>query len=98
MADYTIWRDTLGQTGVALRADADENGVVDAGDYAIWRAHFGDAASAGTTTGDQLEAANVPEPGAYRLLGSLVLSLTSRRRRQSLIQQQKYAGGDGEDR
>jgi hypothetical protein len=64
-ADYTIWRDTLGST-TNLAADANLNGVIDSGDYQLWKANFGAVsvgagASAGTTT---------PEPGC-RLLGLL---------------------------
>ena len=40
LADYTVWRDTLGDT-TDLVADASGNNVVDADDYAIWKQHFG---------------------------------------------------------
>lgn len=42
-ADYTVWRDNLGDTGLALYAGADGNGngMIDSGDYAVWKAHFG---------------------------------------------------------
>jgi hypothetical protein len=36
-ADYTVWRDTEGET-TDLRADADGNGQVDQADYDLWKA------------------------------------------------------------
>jgi hypothetical protein len=40
-ADYTAWRDSLGETGDSLPADGNANGAVDAADYDEWRLHFG---------------------------------------------------------
>jgi len=41
-ADYTIWRDSLGQTvAVGTGADASDNGIIDAADYSIWQQHYG---------------------------------------------------------
>jgi hypothetical protein len=42
-ADYTVWRDTLGQTGLTpfSGADGDGDGTVDPDDYSVWKAHFG---------------------------------------------------------
>jgi hypothetical protein len=41
-ADYTVWRDHLGQTvAKGTGADADGSTVVDAPDYAIWAARYG---------------------------------------------------------
>jgi hypothetical protein len=42
-ADYTVWRNTLGQTGLAKYAGADGNGngMIDNADYDVWKAHFG---------------------------------------------------------
>jgi glucose/arabinose dehydrogenase len=42
-ADYTVWRDTLGQSGLTPFAGADGsgNGVVDMADYNVWNANFG---------------------------------------------------------
>src|SRR6185436_17549033 len=43
-ADYTMWRKTLGQTGLPpfSGADGDGDGTVDSDDYYTWRARFGD--------------------------------------------------------
>lgn len=41
-ADYTVWRDALGQTVTpGVGADGDGSGTIDAADYAIWRNHLG---------------------------------------------------------
>lgn len=55
--DYILWRDTLGQTGSALEADANHDNVVNSADYDIWRAHFGQSAAASFG-----ESAIIPEP------------------------------------
>jgi hypothetical protein len=48
-ADYTVWRDYLGQT-IDHPADGDDNGVVDQNDYAIWRNNFGNTLTGTTAT------------------------------------------------
>lgn len=40
-ADYSVWRDSLGATGIDLPADGSGNGTVDASDLEIWRSAFG---------------------------------------------------------
>jgi hypothetical protein len=62
-ADYTVWRDSLGQTGAGMPADGSGNNVVDQADYDLWKQHFGEIA--GFLSGS---AANVPEPPSYWLL------------------------------
>lgn len=57
-ADYTLWRDSLGQAGANLPADGNYDGTIDAGDYEIWKSHFGDSDGAGAGTAGQ----GVPEP------------------------------------
>ena len=44
-ADYTVWRNALGQTGVLLYSGADGNGdgMIGPEDYAVWKAHFGES-------------------------------------------------------
>lgn len=44
-ADYTVWRNSIGQTGTSLAADGDGNGKIDGGDYDVWRLYFGETAS-----------------------------------------------------
>ena len=62
-ADYTIWRDTLGQTGMGLSADGNGNGSIDSGDYDLWKANFGNHSGSGAGAN-----AAVPEPSTLVLL------------------------------
>ncbi|WP_442484644.1 hypothetical protein [Aeoliella sp. SH292] len=43
LADYTVWRDSLGATAAppGSGADGDSSGTIDAGDYTIWKNNFG---------------------------------------------------------
>ena len=71
LADYTVWRDALGQTGEGLVADGDFSGIVDMGDYQVWKDNFGVTAS-----NANLLTAPIPEPATAVLLimhGGLVL-------------------------
>ena len=62
MADYTVWRHTVGST-TDLRADANGDGVVNDADYGVWRSLFGTSyAGAALAAG-----AAVPEPASCAL-------------------------------
>lgn len=39
-ADYTVWRNSNGQSGIALPADGSGNGTVGPEDYDVWKANF----------------------------------------------------------
>jgi hypothetical protein len=54
-ADYTVWRDALGTSGVGLPADGDNSGSVTQADYTVWATNYGAALSSSS-------AAAVPEP------------------------------------
>ncbi|MEX2170757.1 MAG: hypothetical protein WD851_15680 [Pirellulales bacterium] len=75
-ADYTVWRDTLGQSGTDLAADGNGNDQIDAGDLNIWRAHFGAVSSGiGTSGGGSVgDVPAVPEPRAATLAAIAVLA------------------------
>ena len=80
-ADYTVWRDSFGQTGAGLDADNNVDGIVDELDYAAWKASFGQSlAGAGSAA-----SAAVPEPAALVLvaISSLALGASARRRSPS---------------
>jgi autotransporter-associated beta strand protein len=40
-ADFTVWRDTLGQTGGNVPADGNSDFTVNQADYDLWKQHFG---------------------------------------------------------
>ncbi len=70
MADYTVWRNKLGATGIGLAADGNGDAVVDAADYIVWKSSFGQSAESGIT------GVQVPEPATWLILG-WVLALPS---------------------
>jgi hypothetical protein len=72
-ADYAVWRNSLGQVGVALAADGNGNKQIDIGDYEIWRAHFGQTRAATATS------VAIPEPATLPLAVACLASLLVRR-------------------
>ena len=77
-ADYTVWRDTVGQSVYpGTGADGDGDGMVDQGDYAVWTSHFG-LSGPGAGSG---AAAAVPEPSTWllSLLAAASFSVLGRR-------------------
>jgi hypothetical protein len=75
-ADYTVWRDTLGQSVASPGDGADGNlsGTIDPGDFTFWKEHFGELVPG---PGAGAAAAAVPEPAAA-LLCLLGLALVLR--------------------
>jgi hypothetical protein len=76
-ADYTVWRDTLGQMGAGLAADGNGNEQIDAGDYDVWKLQYGTAAGASTHAHNAANA--VPEPSLALLMATSALTLFRRR-------------------
>lgn len=86
-ADYTIWRDTLGQTGTGLAADGtgadgSPDGVVDVLDYAFWKSHFNDSNGGGHHALGAV--ATVPEPFSLFSLALGMFAMLPARRRKEL--------------
>jgi hypothetical protein len=79
-ADYTVWRDSIGQTGSGLAADGDGNGTIGDGDYAVWRLFFGETTDGLGATGSA--SASVPEPACGWLVVSIVAALCPWQRRR----------------
>lgn len=82
-ADYTVWRDTMGQAVDAWEgADGDGDGMVTTADYEVWRRNYGLAA---TLPGGATASAAAPEPHASALLvvcAALASRRVGRRRRR----------------
>lgn len=75
-ADYTAWRDSLGQTGIDpfSGADGTGDGQVNADDYLVWRDNFGET--------DLITAAeSIPEPTSLAMLmiGTIAVCLQRQR-------------------
>ena len=66
-SDYVVWRKSLGQTGVGLKADGNLNNQIDASDFAFWRSRFGQTAGSGSNL-DSPNYVFVPEPNASQLI------------------------------
>ena len=78
-ADYTVWRDSLGETGYHLAADGNGDGKVDAADYDVWKSHFGETWP-GAGSGSGAASIAVPEPAAAIMLAIALASFAVRRR------------------
>jgi T5SS/PEP-CTERM-associated repeat protein len=85
-ADYTVWRNTLHQSGSGLAADGNRNGSIDVGDYGVWKSHYGEMSGSGSgaTAGrsSRVDAA-IPEPATLPLLMLAAAGWFLRRRETS---------------
>jgi hypothetical protein len=70
-ADYTVWRNTLDQSGFALPGDGDASGAVDRPDHFVWRENYGKE-SPTLGSGASGTVASLPEPSAIILAVSAV--------------------------
>jgi arabinogalactan endo-1,4-beta-galactosidase len=77
-ADYTVWRDALGQEGWDQIADGDADGRVDIGDYHVWKRNFGRIFDPRGGAG----ALAVPEPLGFLLAIQAWAVVASRPRRR----------------
>lgn len=62
-ADYTVWRDHLGQSFALPNRDTTNSGVINAQDYTFWVSRFGAISGAGS-----LGVGAVPEPASLAML------------------------------
>jgi GH25 family lysozyme M1 (1,4-beta-N-acetylmuramidase) len=83
-ADYTYWRDRIGQSvNMGTGADGDLSGVVDLGDYDVWKANFGKLVPNVPAGAGAQSAVGVPEPAAAGLLLLAVMNHLLCRRHRS---------------
>ncbi|MCO6044072.1 hypothetical protein NG895_09140 [Aeoliella sp. ICT_H6.2] len=82
IADYPVFRDMLGATGIGLAADGNGDGLISVLDYDVWKGNFGKTSTSSAGYGHQL---TVPEPAAVTslLLAIAIIGLPSMRCRCS---------------
>lgn len=76
LADYVVWRNHLGTTGVSLFGGADGNGdgQITALDYEVWRSHFGESLD-NAPDQSNTSSTSVPESSAIvQLLSALLFA------------------------
>jgi hypothetical protein len=73
-ADYTLWRNTLGQIGPVLAADGDGDNQIDLDDFFTWRNHYGETvlAASGATL---FSSSSVPEPAAAQVFLAVMMAI-----------------------
>jgi hypothetical protein len=78
-ADYTVWRDSLGEIFPNAQADGDGNGVVDQNDYNMWKLHYGERSGGAASFG----SGAIPEPASWLMLLSGTIPIRSFCRQRS---------------
>ena len=73
-----MWRDALGQAGAGLAADGNGNNQIHAGDYDVWKSHFGTVSPGIGAGSGSISDATVPEPSTL-ILAALALVPLARR-------------------
>lgn len=76
-ADYSVWRDSFGQTGEGLAADANGDNEIDEADYARWRKYFGASAGGGAGGAATSQGVAAPEPSTTVLIALPLVSITA---------------------
>jgi hypothetical protein len=72
-ADYTVWRDHLGQTFALPNRSSANTGPISTADYDVWKSNFGNHSGSGASAG-------VPEPSTLLMLLVGMMTLCCRRR------------------
>jgi hypothetical protein len=74
-ADYTLWRDQRGTSGLLRTADGDFNGVVNDADYAVWSSQYGATPALVNTS------TSIPEPTGVAIVLTAAACAARRRLR-----------------
>jgi hypothetical protein len=83
-ADYTVWRNTLGQSvPFGSGADGDGDGEVTRGDYIVWNSNFGQTRSNGSSALSSVSSIQVPEPASPVLFVTALAGVCCLRRRMA---------------
>jgi hypothetical protein len=77
--DYALWRHTYGKTGEGLPADSNNDNVINDDDYTAWRDNFGNSGLSSGAGAGAMTQANVPEPAAFVLVATAIISYLARR-------------------
>ncbi|MEM9659908.1 MAG: hypothetical protein AAF961_16210, partial [Planctomycetota bacterium] len=83
-ADYTVWRDNLGDADEAAINFNGDGGGITASDYLYWRSRFGNTSNPGSAFAT---SGATPEPasGVLALLAASWAACASRRRRENAL-------------
>ena len=80
-ADYIVWRNSNGQSGVHLPADANSDGHIDSLDYHTWRENFGTSLGSGLNTSPPFPF-GIPEPSTAVIALTTFIAAAARGRRR----------------
>jgi hypothetical protein len=81
-ADYTVWRNTFGQTGFGLAADGNWSEGIDVGDFHVWRDNYGKVSPMSASGSKNTWTIAAPEPAsATQLLFWAACAVLGARRR-----------------
>ena len=82
-ADFTVWRDTTGNSVVAgTEADGNADGIINQGDFFVWKSNFGLKNGSNSGSGSFVSSTEVPEPSSLllALLGSALIFWVKKKR------------------
>jgi hypothetical protein len=80
-ADYVLWRNTLGDVGEGLHADANNDDIITGDDYTIWRENFGRAGLTSGAGSAIVSGTAIPEPSVVLFLATVCGALVTIRAR-----------------
>ncbi len=76
-ADYTVYRNSLGQSGPNLPADGNGDGHITLADYDVWKSHYGQPLGSGA--GQTSAEPSVPEPTTVTILLCAAIAIAASR-------------------